>query len=616
MNYKVCILFLFLLVFQSNLFSNQKKENIQILIINSYHKDFQWSDELIDGVKKVLNTNKKIEITTLYMDSKRINSSEYYNSLLRIYKLQLKNRKYNIVLLVDKFAFEFALKNYNELFFNNEKLVFSGIEKFSPEEIEKYNLSDRVFGVMEKRAIEGIIATIDTMMPKLKKLYIINDRSSNAKDTNILIQKAINKYKSKFEIEYIRKSTLKELKQRFSEHKSNEAIFFVRFYNGDNNEFYKNREIGAAINSFKLPTFVTDTLFLKDGALGGKLLSISHIGEATGELVLDLINKPNMKPLITVDEKYQYLFNYKKIKEFNLNPANINSPYSLVNTPESFFDKNRKLINIVFMISPILILLIFMLVYTLYLHTKTAKHQEFIIQQSKLAEIGEIISSITHQWKEPLIEISTLVQEHIGSNSKSKDEDKKYIDDIMVQIYYMTDTINDFHQFIKPSSNKTTFNIKDAIIKMMTIVHHSMKYNYIDINIEIAKNTKLLVDGYPNELMQTMLNIVNNAKEAILEKRKNIEMYDGKIDINIFNNKKYVQIEIQDNGCGIDKICLKKIFDPYFTTKSKGYGIGLYMTKVIIEEKMNGKISVEPMDVGTKFVIKLELSNENFSIRR
>jgi signal transduction histidine kinase len=615
MGNKINIFLLFFFFLQGNLLADSEEDYNHILIINSYHKDFKWSDELIDGVKRVLNTNKKIDITTLYMDSKRINTLSYYNSLLEIYKLQLLNRKYDIVLLVDKFAYSFALKNYKELFFNNEKLVFSGIEQFSDEEVTKYNLNNKISGVMEKRAINQIVATIDTMIPKLKKLYIINDESSNAFDTDVLIQKAIDKYKGKFEIEYIRKSTLDKLKQKFSTYVNDEAIFFVRFYNGNNNEFYKNYEIGSAINSFKLPTFVTDTLFLEDGALGGKLLSINHIGENTGELILDLLKYPDMNPVIKIDETYEYMFNHKKLEEFNLKPSLLNSSYKLINAPESFFDRNRKLIDTVFLISPLLILLVIVLIYTLYLHIKTAKNQQFIIQQSKLAEIGEIISSIIHQWKEPLIEISTLVQEHISSENRTKAKDKKYIDEVMLQIYYMTDTINDFHQFIKPTSEKMTFNIQDAVIKMMTIIDHSMKYNYIDININMEENIKLFVDGYPNELMQTMLNIVNNAKEAILKERK-IGAFNGKIDITISNNNKYVQIEIEDNGCGVEKKNLRKIFEPYYTTKRKGCGIGLYMTKIIIEEKMNGEISVEKMIQGTKFIIKLELSSENFSIRR
>lgn len=588
----------------------QTKE--QILIINSYHKGFQWSDELINGVEIALGTTNNVETTILYMDSKRISSPEYYEKLKDLYKLQLKNRKYDLVLLVDKVAYEFALKNYDDLF-TNERLVFSGIEQFDSNLVKHYGLEDKISGVMERRAIGDIINIIDKMMPELKKLHIINDFSVNGDDTDIFIQNAISKINNKFEINYIRYSDIDTLKKKFSINKKDEAIFFIRFYNNKDGVFHKNYEIASMIDSFNLPTFTTDSLFIEKGSLGGRLVQIEEIGKTTGNLLLRLLRDKNQKPIIKVDGNYAHIFDYEKVKKFNLDPTVLNKKISYVNTPLSFLDKNRDFVNIVFIFSPILLLLIVVLVYNLQLQIKNAKNQEFIIQQSKLAEIGEIISSIAHQWKEPLIEISTLVQEYVGSEKKTKEEDKKYLDDVMFQIYYMSDTINDFQDFIKPSSKKTSFNIKDAIVKMMNIVEHNIKYNYIDININIKENTKLIVSGYHNELMQSLLNIVNNAKDTILKQKELNKKFKGQINIDIFNSGNYVQIEINDNGGGIKEKDIKKIFEPYYTTKEKGHGIGLYMTKVIIEDKMSGLVDVTNKNDGANFIIKLELDNENIS---
>lgn len=591
-------------------FANNLETKSQILIINSYHKGFQWSDELISGVEKSLGDKNNVETTVLYMDSKRIASPEYYEKLKDLYKLQLEKRKYDLVLLVDKFAYEFALKNYKNLF-TNERLVFSGIEQFDASLVEKYGLTGKISGILEKRAISDTIDIINRMMPKLKKLHIINDFSVNGDDTDLFIQNAINKIGNKFETNYIRYSTIEELKEKFSTYKEDEAIFFVRFYNNKDKELHQNYEIAQMINSFELPTFSTDSLFIKKGSLGGKLLQIENLGKNTGSLLLKLLKDENAQPIIETYASYSYIFDYEKVKKFNLNPESLKKTINYVNTPESFFDKNRDFVNIIFIFSPLSLLLIIILVYNLQLQIKNAKNQEFLIQQSKLAEIGEIISSIAHQWKEPLIEISTLVQEYIFSNKRTKDEDEKYVKNIMSQIYYMTDTINDFQNFIKPSTQKTSFNIKDAIVKMMNIIEHNMKYNYIDININIEDKTKLIISGYHNELMQSLLNIVNNAKDSILKKRESDKKFKGKIDINISNYLNYAQIEISDNGGGIDEKNMKKIFDPYYTTKNKGHGIGLYMTKVIIEDKMGGSISVLNKTNGANFIIRLELKDEN-----
>ena len=594
------------------LFADTVKQNSQVLIINSFHKGFQWSDELINGVEKVLRNNRNIDTTILYMDSKRINSREYYDQLKDIYKLQLKNRKYDLVLLVDKFAYEFALNNYDDLF-TTERLVFSGIERFDLSLVKSFGLEQKISGVLERRAISEIFSTIDKMMPNLSKLHIINDFTVNGNDTDVILQKLMKKYEKKFKINYIRYSDINSLKKKFSVYKKDEAVFFIRFYINLHNNFNKNYEIASMIDSFNLPTFSTDSLFIGKGSLGGKLVLIEELGKNTGKLLLKLLKNKKEGPIIQIDDSHAYIFDYKKIKKFGLDPTLLEEDVSYVNAPLSFFDKNRELVNGVFIISPFLLLLIVVLSFNLQLRIKNTKNQEFMVQQSKLAEIGEIISSIAHQWKEPLIEISTLVQLYIGLSKKTKEDDEKYLNDVMFQVYYMTETINDFQDFIKPSSKKINFNIKDAIVKMMNIIETNMKYNYIDININIKDEKKLIISGYHNELMQSLLNIVNNAKDSILKRKIVNEKLKGEINIDIFSTPSYVQIEINDNGGGIEQKDMKKVFDPYYTTKQKGHGIGLYMSKILIEDKMEGQIIVSNKKNGANFIIRLELVNENIS---
>lgn len=113
-----------------------------------------------------------------------------------------------------------------------------------------------------------------------------------------------------------------------------------------------------------------------------------------------------------------------------------------------------------------------------------------------------------------------------------------------------------------------------------------------------------------------MLNIVNNAKDAIIKAKKIKKIKKGEIDIHIFNHEEKVLVEIEDNAGGINEENLSQIFTPYFTTKESGHGIGLYMAKLIIEDKMGGKISVTNAQKGAKFCIELEVYHENISSRR
>ncbi|MDZ7819595.1 MAG: hypothetical protein U5K55_13735 [Aliarcobacter sp.] len=131
------------------------------------------------------------------------------------------------------------------------------------------------------------------MIPKLKKLYIINDFSKNGDDTDISIKNVINKINNKFDVEYIRYSTIDELKNKFSTYEKDEAIFFIRFYNNKNKELHTNHEIASMINSFELPTFTTDSLFISKGSVGGKLVLIENLGKNTGDLILKSLKNKN-----------------------------------------------------------------------------------------------------------------------------------------------------------------------------------------------------------------------------------------------------------------------------------------------------------------------------------
>ena len=723
----------FLLIFHTSLFAQSQKN---VLILNSYHKGYKFSDTIIENIEKAFYPYEQIDTHILYMDAKQIYSRDYINELSRLYSLQLKNREYDLIIAIDRFAYLFALKNNNKIFYN-KPILFTALEGYSKELVKIYGEEKRVNGILEKVAIEDNIELILKTMPNLEKLYILNDRSETADEISPYITKAMLKNKSRVDIEYLRDDTLKELIDYFSEHKKNEAILFVQYSNHADGTFYKTNEVATAIRNFKRPVFVTDSLFMNDGAVGGKIISIDELGFKTGEAVIDILFENLQSPIILVNDDFKYLFDAKRLKDFNLTLPNSLDDVELINAPVSFFDRHRELINTVFLATPVLIVVIFGLLQALYakqvsarklkqriefdkvllnsiqspifwkdhhgiildankefcdlinvkynmlignslnkfyhisptakkvinfledfeeseanehqlsiedeskkrlflcsqtiyedpnlkaqamvtfftditkekeIEVERARQTQYLIQQSKLAEIGEIFSSIAHQWKSPLVEITALAQDLFYSQERSeKEEDSYHINNIMTQVQYMTRTINDFQEFIIPSKSKTTFNVPATIKAMLNIVKHNLKYNYIEVKVNIDEGVNPSVYGYENEFMQALLNIVNNAKEALLNNSEK----NRKIEFNIRNKEEYLVIDILDNGPGISKEMVDKIFLQYFSTKEDGHGIGLYMTKMIIEDKMNGKIKYKHNQEGSCFRIKLRQENEN-----
>lgn len=240
--------------------------------------------------------------------------------------------------------------------------------------------------------------------------------------------------------------------------------------------------------------------------------------------------------------------------------------------------------------------------------TERVQQKQFLIQQSKLAEMGDMVAAIAHQWNEPLIELSAQVQDIQTSYllNELKDVDvKDFVNDSMVQIKYMSRTLNDFRNFLKPSTKKKLFSISKALNEINEIIGKQIFYSNINMTFNYKnKNEELLIYGYENEFKQVLLNLINNAKNKIME--NNISHNKkGNIEINIQRDKNYNIIEILDDGGEIEDKIINSIFEPYFTTKEDGTGIGLYMAKVIVEDKMRGSITVKNDHGNVVFTIKL-----------
>ena len=241
--------------------------------------------------------------------------------------------------------------------------------------------------------------------------------------------------------------------------------------------------------------------------------------------------------------------------------------------------------------------------------TERIKQKELLIQQSKFAEMGEMVASIAHQWNEPLVEISAQIQKMqilYSMDKMDKDKLSDIVNDSMVQVQYMSETLSDFRNFLKPSTVKKEFGIKKAIKEIFDIVGKQIFYFNIKVEFEYENDEEIFIYGYENEIKQVLLNIINNAKNKLLKLDKETG-FNGLITIKVLAKKKVTVIEILDNGGEIEKNIMKQVFEPFFTTKSKGMGFGLYMAKVIVEDKMSGKIKVKNRKGNVVFSIKIPM---------
>ncbi|NQY24727.1 MAG: cache domain-containing protein [Campylobacteraceae bacterium] len=227
-----------------------------------------------------------------------------------------------------------------------------------------------------------------------------------------------------------------------------------------------------------------------------------------------------------------------------------------------------------------------------------------MLHQSRLARLGTMISMIAHQWRQPLSEVSAILME-IETATKFKKLDEKLVLEGIKEsdqlINYMSNTIDDFKNFFKPSKEKEDFLLDKACSNALSIVQASL--NDYGIAIDISFDKKIIVNGYAREFSQVILNLLLNSRDVFEDKKVN----DPRISLSTKQTDDYVYITVEDNAGGITEENINIIFEPYFTTKSssKGTGLGLYMSKMIIEKNMNGQLSARNENNGAVFEIIL-----------
>ena len=226
--------------------------------------------------------------------------------------------------------------------------------------------------------------------------------------------------------------------------------------------------------------------------------------------------------------------------------------------------------------------------------------EQMLITQSKLAALGEMLGNIAHQWRHPLTRLSLLIQNlemAFNMGKLNKERFLKFKEQAMLQIDYMSTTIDDFTNFFKRDTKKVYFLPSEIIKDTLNLIDGRIKQNGVDVEVRIIEEKEIY--GFKTEFSQVVLNILNNAVDVL--KERNIK--NKKIWIRVNKNL----IEIEDNAGGVPDDIKDKIFEPYFTTKfqSQGTGIGLYMSKVIITKHFNGDIKVYNSQNGAVFQIIL-----------
>ncbi|MCW8895376.1 DUF3365 domain-containing protein [Sulfurimonas sp.] len=277
-----------------------------------------------------------------------------------------------------------------------------------------------------------------------------------------------------------------------------------------------------------------------------------------------------------------------------------------INAVYSTIDSDDKMWNFFLMVE-FMMLIIFFIIYLVvrYFLVQLTEKDKFIAKQSKFAAMGEMIGMIAHQWRQPLTGMSITTNNLLLDIELQDIDDKRLKDNLEVvnkQISYLSETIDDFKNFFRPDNKPERVNIAQVVKDSCMLIDSSIKSNAIEIKLSISDDLTILTQR--NDVVQIILNLIKNSIDAYIENK----IEDNKIiEITAVDNPKRIELFIKDYAGGIPKDTIEKIFDPYFSTKDNknGTGLGLYMSKMIVEDHLCGYLDVQSKDASTTFKIVL-----------
>lgn len=621
------LLIVLLIIFLSsitNIYGDIKdnKDVHNILLINSYDIDNKWENSIKDGFKESMKNNPNINIKTEYLDIRNNNNEKYLRDFEKLLNTKYKESNFDMVVTVDDEAFSLVRKgllNKNSIFYK-KIVVTTGVSEIinlTPDE-KKY-----ITGFMDGRSKIELIKIITRLHPQIKTINVLIDNTNYCKDikdkllrNRYLLDDHINLnfIEAKYEDEII--SKIKDMDE------NNEALLICGVFKNKNTYDYANSDkFIRRIKEIKyIPIYTSREDYMGKGVIGGYIDIGSEYGKSLGKMVLKIYKEEGISTVPLINRVgANYMVDYNQIYKYDISPSDLPEETVIINKKphELLMTKNEKM--------QMFLIILFLLVIMSYIITMMFKHRKNNIKNKKLYDIAkereqlktDFIVNMSHELRTPLNIISsasTLLEMKVNKGEEVKNE---YILDKVERINQNSNRlrrlINNLIDITKFDSGFYECRCKNENIVYVVedIVFASVDYaNEKDIEILFDTDAEEIITSIDKEKIErVILNLLSNAIKFTNE--------NGKIEVHIKHDDKFVYISIKDNGIGIPKEKIEQIFhrfyqvDSILSRKNEGSGIGLCIVDEIIKMH-NGKVEIySEENKGTTFEIILNLSNDD-----
>lgn len=606
-------------------------EFTNILLLNSYHDGYEWSNDIKLGIKDVLAVDVDYNMRIEHMDTKHISTDEYLEELYQLYKNKYDKNEFDVIISADDNALKFLLM-YREDLFGDTPIFFCGINILDIHDFEDVS---EIYGVVEKHSITSTVEMAIGLNPKINNVYLVVDDTITGKATKRDAREKMEKYKDIINFEIIENKSYEEILDFTSTLDPVESIVIQSFYvvDSDGSTYPLEYTAKKLIEISNAPVFSLYSFGFSEGSVGGKFVEGYTQGERVAIMVKDYIleGSYNGKQFIVDDSLNRIYFDYSVIKELGYNINDVPKESIIINKPINFYERNKRVINISLAIFALLLIYVYILRRQVNIQSsKVVTTQNQLMSSEKMAALGRLVAGISHEVNTPVgigVTLSSYMKketenitDYVASNELSKERLDEYLEDMHSSSKVMVTTMNrassliqSFKQVAVDQSidEKRTVELKEYLEEVVASLKSVTKKKDIQIKIESYETIDAYI--YTGAIYQIFSNLIMNSVKHGFHNRDS-----GVIDIKLakknasfpIGKNDEVYIVYRDNGEGIEENNISKIYDPFYTTKKSkgGSGLGLNIVYNLVIDRLNGTIEcVSELGEYTQFEIKFPI---------
>ena len=552
----------------------------RVLVLNSYHEGYHWTDRIMHGVKSVLEQEDKIELYIEYMDTKRCSDENYYEELKKLYVHKYSKINFDVIISSDNNAYNFLLKNRDELY-PNVPVVFCGVNGYAPEQIVNHA---HYTGVYEQYDILGSLDLISAIHPDTKRMYIISDDTYTGKMSRKFLGEAVDKIKG-IEFVFLSNISIPALKDTLGDLGKGDIVVWAMYLRTPDGKSISSEEsISLISQSSSVPTYsIWDVV--GQGVVGGKVIIPDHQGTVAAQKAVQILNGTPASSIPVSFNPIEHIFDYEQLERFGISLDLLPSDRTILNTPTSFYGNYKteiwSVVIAMFFMAVIIIVLSYLVYKRKEAEAELKKTHKQLLHSRKMDAIGKLAGGIAHDFSNMMggvIGAAELLQQPAREQDETS---QKYINIILIAANQAVDLTSKLLTFSHKGKNeKNIVDLKPVIDDTVSILQTTIARR-ITINSYNQGEYSVLADK--SALQNVIMNMGINASHAIPEagvitiktSTKTLDKVFCKAVPFSIRPGEFMHIEIEDSGCGIPEENLQKIFEPFFTTKEEGEGTGL-----------------------------------------